>query len=98
MSPSEFVSWFNSFLPRIDLEPTYVSDPSDGKLGHLIGLNLSRAWCFRALAQALPQSDDRRPVMHAAADAHLAASLPHLETDYMGAHWLATFALLALEA
>ncbi|MFN7265301.1 MAG: DUF2891 family protein, partial [Curvibacter sp.] len=33
-----------------------------------------------------------------AADRHLAASLPHVAGDYMGEHWLASFALLALTA
>jgi len=27
---------------------------------------------------------------------HLAAALPHVSGDYMGEHWLASFALLAL--
>jgi len=75
-----------------------VSDRSDGKIAHLDGLNLSRAWCFRGLARALPDSDPRRAIVLDAADAHLAASLPHVTGDYMGEHWLATFALLALAA
>jgi hypothetical protein len=88
----QFAEWFALFLPRIDLgepatlfTPAFVSDRSDGKIAHLDGLNLSRAWCWRALG---------RPD---AADAHLSASLPHVAGDYMGEHWLATFALLALE-
>jgi hypothetical protein len=92
--PAEaFASWFAAFLPRLDegkpatlFRPAYVSDRSDGKIAHLDGLNLSRAWCWRALG---------RPE---AADVHLAASLPHVAGDYMGEHWLATFALLALES
>jgi hypothetical protein len=89
----DFGRWFKAFLPRLDagepaslFAPAYVSDRSDGKIAHLDGVNLSRAWCWRALG---------RPD---AADAHLAASLPHVAGDYMGEHWLATFALLALEA
>ena len=92
LSDDQFESWFARFLPRLDrgeprtlFTPAFVSDRSDGKIAHLDGLNLSRAWCWRALG---------RPD---AADAHLDASLPHVAGDYMGEHWLATFALLALE-
>ena len=38
----------------------------------------------------------REPAL-ATAQQHLDAALPHLRDDYMGEHWLATFALLALE-
>jgi len=100
----EFVAWFGGFLPRLaDREPGTLftpavpSDRSDGKIAHLDGLNLSRAWCFRALAGALPSGDARCRVMLEAAEEHLAAGLPHLETDYMGEHWLATYALLAVD-
>ena len=97
--------WFDAFLPRIAqgepatlLTPAHVSDRSDGKIAHLDGLNLSRAWAFRQIARGLPGDHPAVPVMRAAADRHLAASLPHLEDDYMGSHWLASFALLALDA
>ena len=75
-----------------------VSDPTDGKLAHLDGVNLSRAWCMRGLASALSEADARRPLLGAAAEAHLEASLKAVEGDYMGEHWLASFALWALEA
>ena len=78
--------------------PAIVSDRSDGKIAHLDGLNLSRAWCWRAIAGALPDEDPRRPIALDAADRHLAAALPHVAGDYMGEHWLASFAVLALEA
>jgi len=100
-----FQTWFAGFLPRLPeglpatlFAPAQATDRSDGKIAHLDGLNLSRAWCFRALAQALPEPDPRRLVMSQAVESHLAAALPHLEDDYMGEHWLASFALLALEA
>jgi hypothetical protein len=104
--PSDrFLPWFERFLPRLSVRqpatlftPADVTDRSDGKIAHLDGLNLSRAWCFRALASALPKADERRRVMHESAEQHLAASLPHVAGDYMGEHWLASFALLALEA
>ena len=101
----EFAPWFARFLPRLGqqmprtlFEPVAVSDRSDGRIAHLDGLNLSRAWCWRCLAAAFPPSDAQNQLMRDAADRHLAASLPHIAGDYMGAHWLATFALLAVEA
>ena len=101
---AEFLPWLDGFLPHLArrqpgllFAPAAVSDRSDGKIAHLDGLNLSRAWCFRSLARALPQADDRRAILLEAAEAHLQAGLPHLAGDYMGEHWLASFALLALE-
>jgi hypothetical protein len=77
--------------------PATVSDRSDGKIAHLDGLNLSRAWCWRAIASALGPEDRVTPLALDATQRHIAASLPHVAGDYMGEHWLATFALLALE-
>jgi hypothetical protein len=100
-----FAAWFDAFLPRLDrrepatlFQPVGVSDRSDGKIAHLDGLNLSRAWCWREIAAALPAADARRSIALAAADAHLDVALPHVTGDYMGEHWLASFALLALMA
>lgn len=100
-----FLPWFDHFLPHLAerqpatlFQPAMATDRSDGKIAHLDGLNLSRAWCFRALAKTLPTADERRSVMEDAATAHLVASLPYIAGDYMGEHWLATFAVLALEA
>jgi len=98
-----FADWFAGFLPRLAerspaslFAPASVSDRSDGKIAHLDGLNLSRAWCWRALAGTAPADDPRRAVRDAAAELHLGAGLPHVAGDYMGEHWLASFALLAL--
>ncbi len=103
MDPVAFGPWLDRFLPRIAarapatlVTPALVSDPTDGKIAHLDGLNLSRAWCWRALAGALEAGDPRRPVMLESTDRHLAASLGAVAGDYMGEHWLASFALLAL--
>ena len=100
-----FVVWFSRFLPRVaDHQPAalftsaQVSDRTDGKIAHLDGLNLSRAWCWRSIAGALPAQDARRSIIEAAALEHLHNALDHVAGDYMGEHWLATFALLALEA
>jgi Protein of unknown function (DUF2891) len=105
LPPEEFSLWFGRFLPRIAqgepttlLRPAIVSDRTDGKIAHLDGLNLSRAWCWRSLAAALPLDDPRRALAEEAAARHLTAGLPHLAGDYMGEHWLASFAVLALEA
>jgi hypothetical protein len=102
---ADVIAWFDAFLPRLAqgepatlFVPAQVSDRSDGRIAHLDGLNLSRAWCWRELAGALPPGDARAAPASAAADRHLAAALPHLEGDYMGEHWLASFALLALSA
>ncbi len=88
-----FRDWFADFLPRVGegspatlFTPATVSDRSDGKIAHLDGLNLSRAWCWRWLGHP------------AVADEHLEAALGQLSGDYMGEHWLQSFALLALLA
>jgi hypothetical protein len=105
LSSSDFARWLDSFLPRLAerepaalFEPVEVSDRADGKIAHLDGLNLSRAWCWRALAHGWPEDDARRKIAHDTSARHLAASLPHVAGDYMGEHWLATYALLALMA
>lgn len=61
-------------------------------------MNLSRAWCWRSLATALAPDDPARSPALAAARTHLMVGIEHVAGDYMGEHWLATFALLALEA
>jgi len=89
--PALFPIWFEQFLPRVNegqpatlFTPATVSDRSDGKIAHLDGLNLSRAWCWRELGY--PHHGET----------HLEAAMPHLSGDYMGEHWLQSFALLAL--
>jgi hypothetical protein len=96
---AEFRSWFDRFLPRLDqcepatlFTPATVSDRSDGKIVHLDGVNLSRAWCWRTLAPFCPDAG----MIEQTVRAHIDASLPHLGDDYMGEHWLASFAVLAL--
>ena len=99
--PALFPIWFEQFLPRVRerepatlFTPATVSDRSDGKIAHLDGLNLSRAWCWRSLAPLLASAE--QAVAAEAAETHLSAAMPHLSGDYMGEHWLASFALLAL--
>ncbi|HET8832273.1 MAG TPA: DUF2891 domain-containing protein, partial [Casimicrobiaceae bacterium] len=105
LSRDAFGPWLTRFLPRLAersprnvFEPVVVDDRSDGHLVHLDGLNLSRAWCFRSIADALPPDDPRVAVASQAADLHLTAGLRGLQSnDFAGAHWLASFALLALD-
>jgi hypothetical protein len=88
-----FAGWFDRFLPEVPstlLQPATVADRADAKTVHLDGLNLSRAWCWRELIGAWPGTEE-------AARVHLEAALPHLFTgEYVGEHWVSTFALLAL--
>ncbi len=102
---ADFAAWFDLFLPECAagapatlFTPAIVSDRSDGKIAHLDGLNFSRAWCWREIARGLPAGHAAEALARSTAAVHLAAALPHVAGDYMGEHWLATFALLALEA
>jgi hypothetical protein len=99
---SEFLPWFETFLPDLEkrepkalFTPATVSDRSDGKIAHLDGLNLSRAWCMKRLANAL-EDDHRALILRDMAERHIMVALPHVAGDYMGEHWLATYALMAL--
>lgn len=105
LPPVDFAVWFDAFLPRVAerlpatlFAPASVSDRTDGKIAHLDGLNLSRAWCWREIASGLPAGHPARGPALEAAELHLAAALPQVTGDYMGEHWLASFALLALLA
>jgi Protein of unknown function (DUF2891) len=100
----EFAAWFRRFLPGISrrqpkalLDPAIVTDRTDPKLVHLDGLNLSRAWCMRSIANALPQSDPARRILARSAEAHAQAALPFVSSgNYEGEHWLASFAVYLL--
>lgn len=104
LSSAEFPAWLERFLPGLAnaepstlFTPAFVSDPTDGYIAHLHGLNLSRAWCFRRLAAALPAADPRVAVMHEAAERHAEASLDQaVGSDYMVEHWLPAYAVLYL--
>ncbi|GAA0309329.1 DUF2891 family protein [Kineococcus aurantiacus] len=101
----EFGRWLDGFwpglaagAPRSVLEPVTVADRTDGHLGHLDGLNLSRAAALRALAAALGADDPRGAVLRGSAAAHRARGLEALAADgYLSTHWLGTFAVLALQ-
>lgn len=101
LPPAEYRKWLRKFLPVIagksfHLDPGTVSDRTDGKLVHLDGLNLSRAWCLYGIARHAGRNEDR---LLTVAGLHLAEALPHVASgDYMGEHWLASFAVYALTA
>ncbi|MGD2120104.1 MAG: DUF2891 domain-containing protein [Gemmatimonadota bacterium] len=104
LGPDAFPRWFHGFLPGLVagepeslLEPANVSDRSDPKIVHLDGLNLSRAWCMRLIARALPAEDPVRIILLDSAAKHARATLPHIASgNYEGEHWLATFAVFML--
>lgn len=96
----DYAVWLTGFLPAIPrdgtagwLQPGRVEDPSDGKLVHLDGVNLSRAWNLQAIAASLPADDARRPALLAAAAEHRRLGLAAVTGEhYSGGHWLASFA------
>jgi len=104
LESTELGEWLSGFLPGLTDEepvslfrPAEVSDPSDGQIAHLHGLNLSRAWAFTRLADRLPEGDPRIDPMLHAAERHAGASLPHVAgSHYMVEHWLAAYATLLL--
>ena len=77
--------------------PVSVSDLTDGKLVHLAGLNLNRAWCLQSVAMALSEKHAIRPALLKSSAAHLDAGLKYVNSGhYEGDHWLATFGLFAI--
>jgi hypothetical protein len=98
---TEFAKWLADFMPQIPmtgngdwLKPVVSPDPTDPKLAHLDGLNLSRAWMLEGILSALPQDDRRRAALQAAADAHRRAGLAAVTgAHYEGGHWLGSFAV-----
>lgn len=104
LEPGEFSTWLDGFLPDLGrgecgklLTPARVSDPGDGQLIHLAGLNLSRAWAMRGIAAVLGDGDLRRSVLEDAAAAHAKAGLATVGSGhYEGDHWLASFAVYLL--
>ncbi|HEY7308141.1 MAG TPA: DUF2891 domain-containing protein [Gemmataceae bacterium] len=101
MAADEFRTWFGRYLPNLGagepkglLQPAKVTDRSDPQIVHLDGLNLSRAWCMRSIAAALPKDADDRKMLAASAARHAEAALRHVASgDYAGEHWLASFAV-----
>jgi hypothetical protein len=100
LPPPAFAAWLRTFLPALPvngsaawLQPAVVTDPADGKLAHLDGLNLSRAWMLEGIAAGLPNDDPRIPSLRAAAAAHRSSGLAAVTGEhYEGGHWLGSFA------
>jgi len=105
LAPEEFAAWLGRFLPWFMsgepatlFTPVVPTDRGDPQIVHLDGLSFSRAWCFDGIAEALPPGDGRIAVAVEAAAVHRLAGMDGLQSsDYMGAHWLASFAALALD-
>ena len=101
LTQAEFAKWLTQFLPQIprtataDWLPVAISpDPSDPKLAHLDGLNLSRAWMLEGILSSLPGNDPRRAALTSAAEAHRRAGLAAVTGEhYEGGHWLGSFAV-----
>lgn len=100
LSQQDFIVWLGYFLPQIPidgsgdwLEPGIVLDASDGKLVHLDGVNLSRAWALEGIASTLPADDPRIPALMAAHAIHRDVGIAAVSDEhYSGSHWLASFA------
>jgi hypothetical protein len=104
LSADYFAEWLGRFLPHVAegrpntlFTPATVTDRSDGHIAHLDGLNLSKAWCWRLVGAVLYDGDQLRLRSQTAVRALIESALPHVTGDYMGEHWLASFALLALD-
>src|SRR5712691_2824903 len=94
LSRSEFARWFNAFLPILRLTPAKVTDPADGRLAHLDGLNLSRAWMLEGIADALGKTNARQAALKSLAAEHWEAGLRSVTGEhYEGGHWLGSFAV-----
>ena len=94
LTKNEFAVWLKNFLPKLDIEPAVVTDPSDPKLAHLDGLNLSRAWMLEGIASGLPASDRRAARIRSLAARHREAGLAAVTGEhYEGGHWLGSFAV-----
>ncbi len=101
LPPKEFAPWLTAFMPDAPatgsgdwLKPAVVTDPSDPKLAHLDGLNLSRAWMLEGIISGLPANDRRIPALRASADAHRQAGVASVTGEhYEGGHWLGSFAV-----
>ena len=103
LSGQEYAGWLDRFLPATTdliaqhIQPVAVSDVTDGKIVHLAGLDLSRAWCLQGIAEALEPGDPRVPLLSKLAQEHAKMGFGYVFSGhYEGEHWLATFAVYAL--
>ena len=104
LSRDEFSCWLDGYLPGLHAgklgawaTAAEVSDLTDARIVHLVGLNLTRAWTMQGVVSVLVPEDPRRKVLEAAAHAHTVAGLKLVFSgNYEGEHWLATFAVYLL--
>jgi hypothetical protein len=104
LAKREFATWLEGFLPSLASEkfrpllaPAEIRDLTDPKIGHLIGLSLQRAWCYRGIAVALDEKDPRRPFFEKLARRHQHTAVQQMfDSGYGGEHWLASFAIYLL--
>ena len=100
LSPEEYASWLTGFMPGIPVDGSndwlaiaVVTDPTDGKLAHLDGLNISRSWMLEGMASGLPAADSRRKALLGSAAVHRKSGLAAVTGEhYEGGHWLGSFA------
>ncbi len=99
-----FLQWFNTYLPTLAdsnlgkwKTPVHIVDITDGRLGHLVGLNFNRAWTLKGILSALPANDARITPLKEAYNQHVTAAIPYvISGHYTGEHWLGTFATYCL--
>ncbi len=100
LNDTEFAAWLGAFLPGIPLDgsndwltPGVVLDAEDGKLVHLDGVNLSRAWALEGIVSGLPAGDPRVAALMASAALHRETGIAAVSDEhYSGSHWLGSFA------
>lgn len=104
--PEAYALWLQQFLPQIPADGSTgwlplaeITDRSDGKLAHLDGLHLSRAWALNGMAAGLPASDPRQASIRATAAEQGKAGLAAVTGEhYEGGHWLGSFATYLVTA
>lgn len=101
LTQKEFVKWFDKYYEKRSIiqltQLPVVSDRTDYQIVHLDGLALSRAWCMKGIAGTLPVRNPLKKLFAETADRFIEITLPNVTSgNYGGDHWLATFALYAL--
>lgn len=100
MNAGDYARWLTDFMPLLPVDGStdwlpiaVVTDPTDGKLAHLDGLNISRAWMLEGMAYGLPADDPRKTALLGVAALHKNSGLAAVTGEhYEGGHWLGSFA------
>lgn len=98
----EFVKWLDAFYEKKSIENIsqvpVVSDLNDYQTVHLVGLSFTRAWCMKGISKSLPENHRWKKDFETKANMFLNNGLPLLfKGNYGGDHWLASFAVYALD-